>query len=49
MMTVNPSVVVPIVMRMEKMAMAEAMTPISPGDIEITAHVSIVYGIKNQN
>lgn len=46
-LSVNPSVIVPRAMRMEKFAMAsEASTSITPGDVEVTANVSIVYEIK---
>lgn len=43
-LSVNPSVIMP---RAMKFAMvAEASTPITPGDVEVSANVSLVYAIK---
>ena len=48
-LSVNPMLIMPRSLRMEKFALAapEAATPIAPGDVEVTATVSMIYAIRN--
>ncbi len=46
-LAINPSMIMPRVMRMEKFARVSDATPITPGDVEVTATVSLIYEIKN--
>lgn len=47
-LTINPVAIMPRAMRMEKFAMAsaETSTPITPGDVEVSASVSMIYELK---
>lgn len=48
-LTINPAPIAPRPFRMEKFAMAamDAGTPITPGEVEVNATVSLVYAIKS--
>lgn len=46
-LAINPSQVVPRIMRMEKFALAAEATPLTPGDVEVSSTVSLIYEIKN--